>query len=379
MNTSSPLIMIVDDEPANCKLLEQALSSNYETIICPDGEICLEKAPISKPDLILLDVMMPGKNGHEVCEQLRLDSETTNIPVIFISALDTLEDRIKGYDAGGDDYLGKPVHLPELYRKIEIVLKNQIENNEIKKIAEEAQAACMTALTLGSESARVSEFVNKTLTMGSIDDICKLFFDTMKAFGLKSVVQLRLNDEIITINSDWQSLPLEHELMVKAHTEGRIIALGKRLFFNYQNCSVLVKNTPIDKEEVYGRIKDNIIVLAEAMNSRVIYLNTELNLKKQLDVNHLYKDTAKAVELIQQQLEYSTSETISIAQKMVHDIEEKLVFLGLEEDQEHALLDILDVSTKQLVDLTEGNKEKINTAFTDVISTMEKANKLTSQ
>ncbi|GGZ00101.1 two-component system response regulator [Pseudoduganella plicata] len=107
-----PLILAVDDEASNLQLLRQILQDHYRLLFAKDGARALELARREGPALILLDVMMPGMSGHEACRQLKADSATAGIPVIFVSALSDPEDEVQGFDAGAVDYITKPVSAP---------------------------------------------------------------------------------------------------------------------------------------------------------------------------------------------------------------------------------------------------------------------------
>ena len=102
-------ILIVDDIPANLNLLRQTLESEGYTIIgAPSGEVALQIAARAQPDLILLDVMMPGIDGFETCRYLKADDATADIPVIFITAKEETESLVEGFRVGGVDYITKP-------------------------------------------------------------------------------------------------------------------------------------------------------------------------------------------------------------------------------------------------------------------------------
>jgi len=132
-------ILIVDDEPLNVDLLQQELQDlGYETVSAANGWEALEKATVAVPDLILLDVMMPGMDGCTVCRRLKEQEETQFIPVVMMTALGTREDRIHGIEAGADDFLTKPVHYRELLARIKTTLrqKHKIDQqlNELRSI-----------------------------------------------------------------------------------------------------------------------------------------------------------------------------------------------------------------------------------------------------
>jgi signal transduction histidine kinase len=119
LDLSSKTILIVDDNPTNLAVIASYLEQFSLTIlIARDGESGLEKAVYARPDLILLDVMMPGLNGFETCRQLKANPVTTDIPVIFMTALASTEDKIKGFEAGGVDYVTKPIQHEEIFARI---------------------------------------------------------------------------------------------------------------------------------------------------------------------------------------------------------------------------------------------------------------------
>jgi two-component system copper resistance phosphate regulon response regulator CusR len=110
-------ILLVEDEPSAAAVLAKGLrEQTYAVDVAPDGETALEQEYVNDYDLIILDVMLPRKDGIEVCRQLR--SEGSNVPVLMLTARDTVENRIEGLDAGADDYLVKPFHFHELLARI---------------------------------------------------------------------------------------------------------------------------------------------------------------------------------------------------------------------------------------------------------------------
>ena len=107
-----PLILAVDDEASNLQLLRQILQDHYRLLFAKDGARALELARQERPDLVLLDVMMPGMSGYEVCASLKANPDTAAIPVIFVTALTDTADELEGFEAGAVDYITKPVSPP---------------------------------------------------------------------------------------------------------------------------------------------------------------------------------------------------------------------------------------------------------------------------
>ncbi|MEM9220654.1 MAG: response regulator [Cyanobacteria bacterium P01_F01_bin.150] len=119
-NASAPCILIVDDQPHNLALLTRALENeDYEVWSTTSGADALKQVGLLMPDLIVLDVNMPGMTGYEVCQKLKADSHTRLIPVIFISALDEPFDKVQAFSVGGVDYITKPVNIIEALVRID--------------------------------------------------------------------------------------------------------------------------------------------------------------------------------------------------------------------------------------------------------------------
>ena len=115
----SARILVVDDIEANVRLLEAKLSAEYyEVLTASDGPTALAMAARDKPDIVLLDVMMPGMDGFEVCRRLKDDPETRHIPVVLVTALDGRADRVSGLDAGADEFLTKPIDDVLLFARV---------------------------------------------------------------------------------------------------------------------------------------------------------------------------------------------------------------------------------------------------------------------
>ncbi len=117
-------ILVVDDTPQNVKLLSDLLASRgYEVSAAVNGEQALESIARQPPDLVLLDIMMPGINGYEVCRKIRENPATALLPVVLATSLDPNQERIKGIEAGADDFLSKPVNQAELFARVKSLLR----------------------------------------------------------------------------------------------------------------------------------------------------------------------------------------------------------------------------------------------------------------
>jgi class 3 adenylate cyclase len=126
-------ILVVDDISQNVKLLADLLAvKGYDVATAANGEEALAKVAAENPDLILLDVMMPGMSGYDVCRRIRANPQTALLPIVFCTSLDPQQERINGIAAGADDFLSKPINQPELFARVQSLLR-------IKRLHEQTQ------------------------------------------------------------------------------------------------------------------------------------------------------------------------------------------------------------------------------------------------
>jgi class 3 adenylate cyclase len=136
--TSAPAkVLVVDDTPLNVKLLTDLLGvKGYAVASATNGEDALVKLAAEKPDLVLLDIMMPGLSGYDVCRKIRADPATALLPVVLVTSLDPQQERVHGIEAGADDFLSKPINQPELFARVRSLLRVKSLQDEVMRQAE---------------------------------------------------------------------------------------------------------------------------------------------------------------------------------------------------------------------------------------------------
>jgi two-component system cell cycle response regulator len=126
-------VLVVDDIPRNVKLLEAKLTAEYFDVLCAEsGQRALEVVREQRPDIVLLDVMMPGMDGFEVCRRIKADPHTMHIPVVMVTALDQVQDRVEGLEAGADDFLTKPVNDLALFSRVRSLVRLKMLTDELR-------------------------------------------------------------------------------------------------------------------------------------------------------------------------------------------------------------------------------------------------------
>lgn len=172
-------ILVVDDTPKNVKLLADLLAvKGYSVVTAGSGKEALAKLETEHPDLVLLDVVMPEMSGYEVCEKIRESPATRLLPVVMVTALDPGEERVRGLDAGADDFLTKPINRPELLARVSSLLR-------IKQLQDEVQ----------SQAAELSEW-NKKLEQRVREQLKQLErLERLKRFFSPQLAELIVSGE----------------------------------------------------------------------------------------------------------------------------------------------------------------------------------------
>lgn len=164
-----PVILIVDDQPLNIELLEAHLApQGYEMLSAEDGEAALRIVAEHHVDLVLLDVMMPKVDGFEVCRRIKADEGLRSIPVVLITALSAKEDRIKGIEAGAEDFISKPIDRGEVLARVRMLLTMKTLNDRLKHAYEEIN----TLTNFGEEGILSFDPLNYSF-LAKVDDIVR--------------------------------------------------------------------------------------------------------------------------------------------------------------------------------------------------------------
>ena len=143
-------ILIVDDEPGNIKILSNVLAQDYALSVATNGKQALEIARVQSPDIVLLDMVMPGMDGIEVCEALKSNEQTSDIPVIFVTSMSDAVNEERGLEAGAVDYISKPISPPIVRARVKIHIQNYLS----KRFLENLLSSRTTSLDAAKEEAK---------------------------------------------------------------------------------------------------------------------------------------------------------------------------------------------------------------------------------
>ncbi|WP_158584160.1 response regulator [Salinibius halmophilus] len=357
-------VLIVDDAPDNRLILESMLKGDYQTSTADSGEQCLQFCQQQVPDVIVLDVEMPGMDGYQTCKALRLQPSTNTVPVLFVTGKDTDEERLAGYESGGNAYLIKPVEKDTLVDQIERSQLTRRAAAQAQKDADMAMNVAMEAMTSSSELGQIIEFVKQVQEASRRIDVANLLVDSLKNFGLNIAVYVPNAAEPF---AGCMASSIEAQLLEKAvNKPGRILSFGIRTIVKSEVLVMLVKNMPVEEEAKYGRFKDHLAVMLTIAEGRMLAIQSSIEAKgeqiKLLD--EVMVATASNVDSVRNAFEHHDEKVKTVMLDMITDLEAMLFRLGLDEDQEEKLMKLAYDANERLRS-TEKSK-------TELLATTEK-------
>jgi len=230
-------VLVVDDDPSilmiHCKHLEQ---EGYNTLQAVDGKNALDlvEQQAENIDIILSDIQMPQLDGYQLCEKLKDDFSTADIPLIFVSGLTDLQEKLKGYSVGASDYITKPLHPPELKIKINHLLETRQQNNKLNQQVSDSVSTALQAMTYSSGMGQVLEFYNNSLNAKTFEELSFNVFEMTRAHDLKCSLYILTPGKTYTFGDQNTVSPLEKNIIELARKQSRFFDFKKRTVINYQ-------------------------------------------------------------------------------------------------------------------------------------------------
>jgi DNA-binding response OmpR family regulator len=348
------LIHIVDDDPLIQASLEAMLEDDYSLELIDSAEACLERIEDRRPGLILLDVTLPGMNGYELCKILKERTETKNIWISFVSAHDTLDARLAGYEAGGDDFIVKPFDVVEVKRKVAVTERHC--KDEARSIEQTQSAEQLTELLMASMNDYMAliSYLGKLAGVSTATEVAEATLTLLQNNAVEGVVQVRLKSGDLTMKKEGIALPLETSIMNHVRTMERVFEFKKRSVFNFDLITIMINNMPLHDSEACGRIRDNMAIAAQGADARLSGIQAESeNLAKQAGIRDLLLRVAQSVSAIKTQQQTDQLEAADIAFRMQEDMAKSFVHLGLTTTQEHYLEDLVRGYANRLLEVMD--------------------------
>ena len=339
---SSFKVFVVDDDPVILDIMCAILDPDCAIQTFFSSEDCQALLDSEKPDLFLLDINLPGMDGYSFCRQIKDDSGLCNIPVIFVSSNDTIEERILGYDAGGDDFIVKPFEPEELLRKVMLAQSMVLSQRSLRTQAEEAELLSSLVMASMDETGILLQFMSKLIAMENAEEVAEGLLELMGRYRLDGVVQTRLGSATQTRSAAGRNLPLEVAVIEHVRDQGRIFEFRRRSVHNFERVTLMINNLPLDDPDYCGRLRDHLSVAAQGVDSRLAALQIEeANRRAQNGIQSALESIGDTI----MELRDAHSNNSEASSRLVNDLQESLLNsfyrLGLTDHQEKFLQDMV--------------------------------------
>lgn len=354
MTKEQPYILAVDDDKRNLKIMLEMLEEDYNVNFAYSGESCLDNVSSIEPDLILLDIMMPGLNGYEVCKKLKAQEKTRNIPVIFVSGKDSLEDRITGFEVGAEDYFIKPFDHDALLAKIKAALGKASEKSQLTARANEASAIAFKAMTENSRLGCILQFMEASFNTLNYKSLCERIFETTMELGLSCSVLIHAiaGGDSFSASDNGVISPLEESILSRAKHKGRFFDFQNRSIVNYDHISLIIKNMPLDDEVLYGSIKDNICYLLNGADACIKGLQVQMALQQyEQHLLNTINSSTEVMDELRNGYHKMSLDAATIVEDIADEINKSIMQLELSFKQEKTVEEIAERGLQRTIAL----------------------------
>jgi len=345
-----PLVFIVDDDPILLEVLGAVLADDFREELFTAGEDCLARLAECRPDILLLDLSLPGIGGFELCQRLKDDWESRDIPILFMSANDDIETRLLCYEAGGEDFITKPFDPAELLRKVRVAARILDEKRALHEQAGYAQRTAMSAMVSMGELGVVLQFLSKSFACGTSEELATALLETMRQYELNVALQLRLGDSALSLSDNGRDLPLEVSVLNHVRQSGRIFQFRTRCVFNYGHVTVLINDMPLADPDRCGRIRDNVALLAEGADARMRAIEAEeLARHRRAGIEAALPRVQGTLESVQANYRRNSLELTQSMIEFQEALGKSFISLGLTESQENSLTTLADDYMQRMI------------------------------
>lgn len=366
-------LLIVDDDRIISDLLSLSLGKcGYLMDAVESGEECLAKITDINPDVIIMDIDMPGIDGIQTCQKLKEQPGMHDLPIIFLSSSDNLKDRLRAYEAGAHDFIGKPFNPEEIRCKVDVAMRMKASREKNVGAKKEADNTAMTAIFSLGELGAALKFTRDSLSCKSLKSLANLAIHALKTNGIDIHVQLRSQSHgDMTVTVDGLASPLEISVIEMSRAQGRIFQFSKRLIVNYESVSILVLNLPIENEDLTGRIRDYVAIICETCEAALenILLRLDANARAE-ELQRLVEATQIAIMNLQNRYRLQQADTRFELDQMIHAMEDMYITLGLLESQEKSVSQLIHAAKNKIMDCFE--KGTVNESeFNEILARLE--------
>ena len=351
-------VFVVDDDAFVLEAMRGILEPDCTVQTFDSADACRPALEADKPDMMLLDVRMPGTDGYTFCREIKDDYALRNIPITFISAQDTIEARLQGYDAGGEDFIVKPFEVEEVRRKVRVA--QQIAANKLVLKSQIDDAEMLSSLVMANmdEYAVLVQFVRQLIGFETEREIAEGALDMLRRYRLEGVTQTRISQRTLTLSAQGADLPLETSVVDHVRTMGRIFEFQSRSVHNFDRLTLMINNMPLTDPELCGRLRDHLCIAAECAEARLKAIEAEeANRRTEAGIREAVERIAASTGAARETYLRDRSASTELVTRLELDVMHIFAHMEMSQAEERALTNVISTFSRNMLQLIENGEE----------------------
>ncbi len=342
-------VMVVDDDDISQALIGGILEEAFELSFASSGEECLALLKTTPIDVVLLDVNMPGMDGLEVCQRIKMSEKHQSMPIIFVSASDSKEEIIAGYEVGADDYITKPLHHDALLARVEMNALQARTKSHIQSSLTDTSPGSINRQFINSP---VFQFIDSSSQATTLEGLASAIFEITTHMELSCLAQIKTPTDNCYFSDDGVIKPIEPNIIQQMETQGRCCSFGQRLIINYPEISFFVRNMPINDELRNVQIKEALLHVVRLADSRLESIQQKNSLEEKCNqLKQRMHSSAEALRFIHHDFQRHGKTVDHVLDSISTDILGNLESLHLTHEQEDFLTQTLRKKMENLLEL----------------------------
>lgn len=379
-------VIVVDDDVTTGIMVEAMLDEVAAVEHFPSAATCLERLHDGFPDLFLLDVEMPEMDGYELCRRIKASPAGKQVPVIFLSSHDRLEDVLAGYDAGAEDYVLKPFEHIGLQRKIDNLMRIVRERSAAQAQAKEVEEVVSVFSDSLNDNAIIIKYLRSLNECSEYHDVVDLTLSALDSSHVGGAIQIRMRNVEKTFSHAGEDRPMEIAVMNHVRDMDHIFEFNTRAVFNFGRISILVTNMPLSDPGLCGRIRDNLAIIAESADAKLSAIQSGAdNQHLRAEIADLLDGLSKTVDSYGHRYDEARARASLHTAGLTDRLLVALAHVGMRADEEEAIIGLVRADSEKLIDLfdfageTSTNLMNLRSRLEDLLeSTAEPATRQTA-
>lgn len=351
-----PVVFCVDDDVMSNLVLESVFSNDYEVELFTSTEGCLRRLGSRQPDILLLNLGLPGKDGFTFCQELKARSDTSAIPVVFISRNESPEIRLAGYEAGGEDFISKPYVIDEVRYRVNQIGERIRQQHILQQQLQGSEELSSLLLSNMDEYAALIKFMRALNEGDDVDAVAEALLGMLRGFRLQGAVQIRLPWLCFTLSEAGRDHPMETATIAHVAKLDRIFQFKRCCAYNFDSLTLLVNTMPVEDADLCGRLRDHLAIAAEMADARIKAMSADQRFRStQGEIRELLPDIQKTLQEGLERNKLSHAEAAAQVRELIDQLIISFTPLGLSPELEEEI-------TAMVLEKAQGIVNIFNTA-----------------